>query len=179
MFDGSAMSYEDNVKNTKLAVEMAKKYGANVEAEIGVLAGTEAGGTVRTKDSCTDPLLAQKFVEETKIDALAASFGTVHGFYQAEPKLDFERINKISTLCKIPIVMHGGSGISKEDYIKAIDNGVRKINYYSYMSKAGTDAVKRYIEEHSDVAYYHDIANAAIDAMKENLYQTIKIFSNS
>lgn len=74
----------------------------------------------------TDPDLAKKFVEDTKIDALACSFGTAHGIYKETPKLDFERIEKIRKLCKIPLVMHGGSGVPYEDYIKAIKLGVMK-----------------------------------------------------
>lgn len=113
MYDGSLLSYEENVANTKKTVEMAAKVGASVEAEIGILGGREAGAKQseqKAEDMYTDPELAKRFVEDTGIDALACSFGTAHGIYKVKPKLDFERIEKIRSLTKIPLVMHGGPG---------------------------------------------------------------------
>ena len=117
MYDGSELSYEENVRNTKIAVEYARRYGADVEAEIGIMGGREAGGanvaSIKPEDMYTDPEDAKRFVEETKIDALAASFGTVHGFYTVAPKLDFARIEKIKSLVKIPtpkfVVFYNGA----------------------------------------------------------------------
>lgn len=179
MFDGSLLPYEENVAKTKLAVAKAKLYNANVEAEIGVLGGREAGSSdtsTKIEDMYTDPDLAKQFVDETKIDALAASFGTAHGFYKSKPKLDFDRIEKISKLIDIPLVMHGGSGVSPEDYLKSIDRGVRKVNYYSYMARAGVDGVKDYLEN-NEVSFYHELANAAIESMSINVDKAIKVFS--
>ncbi len=181
MFDGSLLPYEENVKKTKKAVSLAKKYGANVEAEIGVLGGREAGAKdtgVKVEDMYTDPNLAQTFVQETGIDALAASFGTAHGFYAVAPKLDFERITRINELVGIPLVMHGGSGVSPEDYLTAIDCGIRKINYYSYMGGAGVTGVKEYLDEHNgNVSFYHELANAAIKSMSGNVEKAMRIFT--
>lgn len=181
MYDGSLLPYEKNVANTKAAVAIAKKYGASVEAEIGILGGREAGSsdTRKVEDMYTDPDLAVKFVLETGIDALAASFGTAHGFYASAPKLDFERIEKINQMVDVPLVMHGGSGVSPEDYLRAIDLGIRKINYYSYMAKAGTEGVKRYLAEHPDVMFYHELVNAAIADMTENVEKAIAVFSKN
>ncbi|WP_305766816.1 class II fructose-bisphosphate aldolase [Candidatus Epulonipiscium viviparus] len=181
MYDGSLLPYDENVANTKAAVAIAKKYGASVEAEIGILGGREAGSsdTRKVEDMYTDPDLAVKFVLETGIDALAASFGTAHGFYASAPKLDFERIEKINQMVDVPLVMHGGSGVSPEDYLRAIDLGIRKINYYSYMAKAGTEGVKRYLAEHPDVMFYHELVNAAIADMTENVEKAIAVFSKN
>lgn len=177
MFDGSLMDYEENIKKTKKSVELAKKYGSNVEAEIGVLGGREAGSNsnVLATDMYTDPDMAAKFVKETGIDALAASFGTAHGFYKVKPQLDFDRIKKIAELTQIPLVMHGGSGVCKEDYLKAIDCGIRKVNYYSYMAGAGVDGVKEYLQK-NDAIFYHELANAAIVSMQDNVEQAMKTF---
>ena len=178
MYDGSLLSYEENAENTKKAVKMAAKTGASVEAEIGVLGGREAGakpGENKVEDMYTDPELAKKFVEETGIDALAASFGTAHGIYKVKPVLDFDRIEKIKSLVKIPLVMHGGSGVSPEDYRTAIGKGISKINYYSYMSHAGTKAVKELLDT-QDITFFHDIADAAGKAMKEDVRKAMKIF---
>lgn len=177
MYDGSTLPYEENVANTKIAVAMAKKYGANVEAEIGQLASRE-GGTEENAGGpvYTDPDLAVKFCAETGIDALAPSFGTAHGIYKSKPVLDLERVKVIAEKTKLPLVMHGGSGVSDEDYRIAIQNGIRKINYYSYMSKAGVTAVKAMLEA-EDVTFFHDLALVAQNAMENNAARAMSIFS--
>ena len=178
MYDGSLLSYEENVANTQKAVALAKKFGADVEAEIGVMGGREAGASDTAKkaeDMYTDPDVAEKFVKETGIDALAASFGTAHGIYKAKPKLDFDRIEKIRAKIGIPLVMHGGSGVSPEDYRMAISKGVRKINYYSYMANAGVKASKELLDT-QEVTYFHEIAMAAQNAMKADVLKAMKVF---
>ena len=178
MYDGSALSYEENAANTRKAVEMAKNTGASVEAEIGVLGGRETSGTATAdpESMYTDPSLAEKFVKETGIDALACSFGTAHGIYKTTPKLDFPRIAKIKELVQIPLVMHGGSGCSESDYINAIQNGVRKINYYSYMSREGVFAVKEMLDK-QEVTFFHDLAATAQKAMQQDVERAMKIFN--
>ena len=177
MYDGSALPYEENVANTKIAVEMVKKYNANVEAEIGTLASRE-GGTeaVAAGPVYTDPDLAVKFCQETGIDALAPSFGTAHGIYKSKPVLDLEQVKVISEKTGMPLVMHGGSGVSDEDYRIAIHNGIRKINYYSYMSKAAVSAVQEMLNT-QDVTFYHDVALVAQKAMEANVEKAMKVFA--
>jgi len=116
--------------------------------------------------------MAKKFVAETGIDALACAFGTAHGLYLKAPKLDFARLDKIRSLVSVPLVMHGGSGVSPEDYKKVISLGVRKINYYSYMAKAGATAVKAM----ESATFFHDISVTALNAMKEDVKTAIKLF---
>lgn len=178
MYDGSVLPYEENVANTKIAVAMAKEYGANVEAEIGQLASRE-GGTEENAGGpvYTDPDLAVRFCSETGIDALAPSFGTAHGIYKSKPVLDLDRVKVIAEKTKLPLVMHGGSGVSDEDYRTAIRNGIRKINYYSYMSKAGVTAVKAMLEA-EDVTFFHDLALAAQIAMEQNAEKAMRVFAN-
>lgn len=171
MYDGSQLSYEENYANTSVAVEMAARYGASVEAEIGSM-GAREGGEADSESVYTDPELAKKFSQSTGIDALACAFGTVHGLYLTEPKLDFERLGRIDSLVDIPLVMHGGSGVSEEDYKKVISLGIRKINYYTYMAKAGGAGV----EELKDKTFYHDITAAAKEAMQKNVEKAINIF---
>ena len=178
MYDGSLLPYEKNVANTIQAVAMAKPYRAGVEAEIGQLASREggidenAGGPVYT-----DPDLAVKFVRQTGIDALAPSFGTAHGIYKSKPVLDLERVAVIKEKVGLPLVMHGGSGVSPEDYRTAIQNGIRKINYYSYMSKAGTTAAKELLAD-GDVTFFHDVAMAAQKAMAADVDKAFQVFYN-
>lgn len=171
MYDGSCLSAEENTENTRIAVKEALKYGASVEAEIGSMGSREGGEAAASV--YTEPDVAVQFVNDTGIDALACAFGTAHGFYKAEPKLDFERLSKIHSLVSVPIVMHGGSGVSERDYREVIKRGVRKVNYYTYMAAAGGEAVSG-----KSYKQFHDALLDGKAAMKENVKKAIKIFSN-
>lgn len=185
MYDGSTLSYEENLENTKRAVAMATKTGASVEAELGSMgrresgAGDDSGENDDTK-IYTDPHQAKVFVEETGIDALACSFGTTHGIYLTQPKLDFDVVKNVRALTEqIPIVMHGGSGVSREDYRKAIEAGTRKINYFTYMDRSGGHAAAEYINsvKEGEPLFFSSVSMAARDAMKENVKAAMKIFA--
>ena len=171
MYDGSTLPNEVNLANTKIIVEEAAKTGASVEAEIGSM-GTREGGGADGSSIYTDPEAAVTFVKETGIDALACAFGTAHGFYKSAPKLDFERLSKIHSMIDVPIVMHGGSGVSEDDYREVIKRGVRKVNYYTYMAKAGGAAISN-----KEYAQFHDALLDAQNAMKQNVKQAIQVFS--
>ena len=204
MYDGSTLSFEENAANTQLVVSMAKRTGASVEAEIGCMGRRETGaGTARAEKDpekiYTDPDQAKKFVEMTGIDALACSFGTTHGVYISEPKLDFGVVENVRKKAHIPVVMHGGSGVSREDFRTAISKGVRKVNYYTYMAIADGETVadqfrmgcipvekngKKYkycyslVESGKDTPImYHDIVQWGTQAMKENCKKAMEIFS--
>ena len=170
MYDGSALPDEINFANTSIAVEMAQETGASVEAEIGSMGARESGAE-GGESIYTTPSAAKKFSEETGIDALACAFGTAHGIYLKEPKLDFARLDEINKITNVPIVMHGGSGVSHKDYRKVISLGVRKINYYTYMAKAGAEAVSG-----KTYGQFHDAANDAIAAMKADVKKAISVF---
>lgn len=178
MYDGSRLPLEENIRTTRKAAELAHSFGADIEAELGGIAGDEAGiSTGETAGAAlTDPDEAVRFVEETGIDFLAASIGTAHGFYTAPPQLDFARIDEIHKRTGIPLVMHGGSGVSEADYGIAIFKGIRKINYYSYMAKAGADAVKALLNQ-KEVNYFHQLATAALQGMKEDVEHAICLFN--
>ena len=185
MYDGSTLSYEENLENTKRAVAMATKTGVSVEAELGSMgrresgAGDDSGENDDTK-IYTDPHQAKVFVEETGIDALACSFGTTHGIYLTQPKLDFDVVKNVRALTEqIPIVMHGGSGVSREDYRKAIEAGTRKVNYFTYMDKSGGNAVAEYVNsvKEGEPLFFSSASMAARDAMKENVKAAMKMFA--
>ena len=189
MYDGSTLSYEENLENTKKAVEIASKYNCGVEAELGAMAAREGGEAASGKAASgkgrpfaptgpvyTDPDEAVEFCKETKIDALAPSFGTAHGIYKSKPILDFDRVKEISIRTRLPLVMHGGSGVSPEDYRKGIECGLRKINYYSYMAKAGTQAVIDKLQA-GNVLFFHDLALAAQKAMEEDVEKAMRVFA--
>ena len=182
MIDASHRPYEENLALTKSVTEMAHAMGVSVEAELGRLVTAEAGsdhGTItdaKPEDFYTDPKEAEEFCRITGVDALAIAFGTSHGFYTAQPKLDFDVVKNVKAACGLPLVMHGGSGVSEEGFKAAIAGGIRKINYYSYMSKAGYMAAKAVMEE-GKTSYLHDVEFAAMKAMKEDVKKAIKIFS--
>ncbi|MBQ3269582.1 MAG: class II fructose-bisphosphate aldolase [Clostridia bacterium] len=185
MYDGSALPYDQNVENTRRAVAMAKAYGASVEAELGSMGRRESGAGDHSGDEdetkiYTDPSLAKAFVETTGIDALACSFGTTHGIFLKAPKLDFDVVRNVRREAgDIPIVMHGASGVSKEDLHRSIDAGVAKINYFTYMDKAGgaaaVEAIKA-IPEGMPV-FFTTLMCAAREAMKQDVMQAMKVFA--
>lgn len=186
MYDGSVMPYEENLENTKKAVEMAGRYGASVEAELGSMgkresgSGTDGAGADDDTKIYTDPDLAALFVKETGIDALACSFGTTHGIYLTEPRLDFDVVRDVRAKTgDIPVVMHGGSGVSTEDYHRAVEAGVRKINYFTYMDKAGGAAVVDHLNslKEGEPVFFSSIFMAAREAMKENVRSAMKVFA--
>ncbi len=183
MIDASALPYSENLALTKQVVEMAHAMGVSVEAELGRLVTGEAGSkeetdkTMKAEDFYTDPEEAKAFCRETGVDALAIAFGTAHGFYNAQPKLDFDVVKNVKKATGLPLVMHGGSGVSEEGFKSAIAGGIRKINYYSYMSKAGYEAAKAEIEA-GNSKYLHDVEFAAMKAMKEDVKNAIRVFAD-
>lgn len=176
MYDGSELSLKQNIANTKYAKILADEYGASIEAELGSM-GTE-GENENILGAYTDPEVARVFVNETGIDALAASFGTVHGIYKSRPNLDFDIISGIRKLSGIPVVMHGGSGISDSDFKKCIDCGARKINYYTYAAKYAGDAIRDMVKDRTVNIYSHDILVEIRRNMVKTYKETIRVFKN-
>ncbi len=187
MYDGSNLSLEENTAITKEIVQLAHAVGASVEAEIGAM-GKRETGLSNQEEANSDAAIytnaddAAQFVEDTGIDALACSFGTVHGLYLKAPKLDYSVIDRVQSKISIPLVMHGGSGVSEEEYEILIKKGIRKVNYYTYMAKAGGEAVREalldgYTQSPRVPVYFHDIELCAKDAIKENVIAAIKVFA--
>ena len=189
MFDGSALPYEENIERSVAAAEMCASFDAGLECELGSM-GTREGGdpekgaTVEETGAVyTDPTQAADFVARTGLDALACSFGTVHGLYRGEPKLSFEVLGGIRQQVKVPLVMHGGSGVSDGDYIKAINAGIRKINYYTYGVKYAGEAVRALVDERiaADPAshvYWHDMTCAAYSSLFETFKHIMTVYAN-
>ncbi|SES95165.1 fructose-bisphosphate aldolase, class II [Enterococcus malodoratus] len=188
MYDASSKEYEVNLAESKEIVKIAHAAGVSVEAELGhIFTSAVGGGEGRGSDSSedyedledvyTDPDLAKAFVEETGVDCLAIGFGTVHGIYLKEPKLDLNRISQIKEKIDVPFVMHGGSGVSEENYRIAIKNGICKINYYTYMNKAAGRAVQEDVKNTSgDAVFFDELSLSATAAMKDNAKSAMKIF---
>lgn len=171
MLDASALPYEQNVEVTAQVVRLAHSVGVSVEAELGCIGPAS--------DAYTDPDTAADFVARTGVDALAIAFGTSHGVYAVRPVLDLDRISRIREKTSVPLVMHGGSGLSQEEFQTAIRNGIRKVNYYTYMAIAGGSAVKAAMDQiqAGENVFFHDIAVLGREAMMEDIDRAIRVFS--
>jgi fructose-bisphosphate aldolase, class II len=144
MFDGSHLTYEENVRQTAEVVRMCHAQGVSVEGELGAVGGDEGGNLEGAADEkhYTDPAQALDFVTRTGLDALAVAIGNSHGKYKGVPKLDFARLDTLSKTVAVPLVLHGGSGLSVEDFRRAVSLGIAKINFYTGMSQVALDRLK-------------------------------------
>ncbi len=152
MFDGSAGDSANNIENTREIVKIAHAMGATVEGEIGHV-GEAASGDNETNDRYTTVKEATDFVSATGVDALAVAIGTAHGAYKAKPQLDIERLKEIHAAIPTPLVLHGGSGLSDDDFRNTVREGISKVNIFTDLCIAGANAMK-------------DAANASADYLK-------------
>lgn len=171
MVDASAKAYEENIRESKTVVDFAKGYGCSVEAELGKVGGKEDHIEVDAMSATfTDPADVPRFVEETGIDALAIAFGSVHGFYKSEPKLDFDRLGRILELTQCPLVLHGGTGIPVEDFKRCVRMGMSKINVGTELKATYTDTLRRTLaglpDEMDPRKYMGSIKKACAEVVK-------------
>ncbi|RBW69279.1 class II fructose-bisphosphate aldolase [Bacillus taeanensis] len=177
MYDGSHHELEKNIQNTKEIVSLAKQYGATVEAEIGRVGGSE-DGSEDIEILLTSTEEAKRFADETKVDALAIAIGNAHGMYKGDPNLRLDRLHEINEQVDIPLVLHGGSGISPEDFQKSIGSGIRKINVATSTFNRVIDNVNKAVQlkPYSDYFDYHQ---DVIQAAYENVTYHMNIFGSS
>lgn len=176
MFDGSSLPFEENIRQVSEVVKTAAKYGATVEAELGVVGGSEDGSTdhgIR----CTDPAEAETFVKETSIDALAVAIGNAHGNYPVAPRLAFDVLEEIHRRVDIPLVLHGGSGISDEDFQRAISLGIRKVNIATASFNSLTKAAEAYLSSEGKHDYF-GLNEAMVRGTYENVKRHIQVFNH-
>ncbi|MBQ5904596.1 MAG: class II aldolase [Clostridia bacterium] len=174
MFDGSHLSFEENIEKSKEVVSMAKPYGAAVEAEIGCVGGSE-DGSVDIAMRCTSPDQAEIFAERTGVDALAIAIGNAHGFYKEAPQLRFDILESVRDRVSIPLVLHGGTGISEEDFIRCHQSGIKKINIATATFAAAERKVKEGYEK-GEINGYYDMHVRQIQGAYENAKKHMEIF---
>lgn len=180
MFDGSKLPLSENISLTKRVVEVASAVGVSVEAELGKIGGTEDDVSVNEREALfTDPLEAEQFVRETGIDALAVAIGTAHGPYKGEPKLDFTRLQRIRELTRIPLVMHGASGVPDEAVREGIRLGMRKINIDTDIRQAFSRAIVKFVKENPDNIDSRKMMAPAKEAMKEIIRLKLRLFGSA
>ncbi|MEJ6951152.1 class II fructose-1,6-bisphosphate aldolase [Natronospora cellulosivora (SeqCode)] len=180
MIDGSHHPFEENIALTKKVVEAAHAVGVSVEAELGKLGGVEDDVSVDAKDATfTDPAEAEEFVERTGVDALAVAIGTAHGVYAGDPELDFERLQTIKEKIKIPVVLHGASGVPEEDVKKAVSLGVNKVNVNTDFQQAYHAKVKEILDNDPGVYDPRKFCGPGRDAIKAKVIEKIKFLGSN
>ena len=172
MFDGSANDYETNLSQTREIIKIAHSMGVSVEGEIGHVgqANTNDG---EHSDMYTTPEEALEYVNQTGVDALAVAIGTAHGAYKNKPKLDIDRLGKIRSTIDTPLVLHGGSGLSDDDFRNTIKAGIAKVNIFTDLCLAGNAAMKDGLEKGLD---YLSIRNLKVEYIKNAAIEKIKLF---
>ena len=181
MYDCSTDSYEENVRKVKEMADIAHSYGATIEGELGHVGDNEgsAEGSSHLADPSaffTDPGLAKDFVEKTGVDALAIAVGNAHGAYKLPPKLDFERIRTIANTVDVPLVLHGGSGLTDNDFRQAIQDGISKVNIFTDINVAAVEAeFKKFSDMNKGII---DLIPAAVEAVKLATMNKLELFGS-
>ncbi|MCT4612742.1 MAG: class II fructose-1,6-bisphosphate aldolase [Clostridia bacterium] len=176
MIDGSKHEFEKNVEVTAEITKIAGAMGVSVEAEIGKIGGQEEHIVVDEREaSMTDPAEAVEFVKLTNCDSLAIGVGTAHGPYKGEPKLDFDRIETIKGLLKMPLVLHGCSGVPEKDVVKAVSLGINKINIDTDLRQAFAKATREFLDSDANEYDPRKILTPGMNAMKEVVKTKIKM----
>ena len=175
MLDASTLPFEGNIAKVKTVVEKARKYGATVEAELGLVGGSE-DGSCDHGIRCTDPDDAVVYARETGIDALAVAIGNAHGNYPVAPTLAFDVLEKIHEKVDIPLVLHGGSGITDKDFQRAISLGILKVNIATASFNSLTAHVEKYMAS-TDKHNFFDLNEAMVQGTYENVKRHILVFN--
>ena len=181
MFDGSRYSYEENISRTKEVADLCHSLDISVEGELGAVGGDEGGNLEGSANEqfFTNPEQAADFVEKTGIDALAVAIGNSHGKYKGEPILDFDRLQKIKDQVNIPLVLHGGSGISDADFRKAISLGIAKINFYTGMSQTALKSLNFSMNNSKEMYnQFPDIIEKLKTDVSDTIAEQMKIFGS-
>ena len=174
MFDGSAKPCEQNIAETREMVKIAHAFGATVEGEIGHVGEAAKEDNLLT-DMYTTPEEAKAYLEATGVDALAVAIGSAHGVYKKKPMLNIERLKEISSAVKVPLVLHGGSGLSDDDFKNTIRNGIAKVNIFTDLCLAGERAMKDGEEKKLG---YLETRNLKVEYIKETVKRKMALFGS-
>lgn len=172
MYDASAKPYAQNIQETREIVRIAHAFGATVEGEIGHV-GNADGSDPAGEDRYTTLQEATDYLRDTGVDALAIAIGTAHGAYKTAPKLSFDRLAQIRAAVDAPLVLHGGSGLSDDDFRRAVQGGIAKVNIFTDLCLAGMAAQKQAVAENRD---YLSARNLKKDAIREAVMKKMALF---
>lgn len=181
MYDCSTDPYEENIRKVKEMADIAHSFGATIEGELGHVGdneGSAEGSSHLTDPSAfyTDPKQARDFVEKTGVDALAIAVGTAHGAYKLPPKLDFQRIHTIAQTVSVPLVLHGGSGLTDQDFRRAVQEGISKINIFTDINIRAVEAAFRKFDSMDKGII--DLIPAAVEAIKQETIKKMELFGS-
>lgn len=174
MFDGSTKSYEDNLKETAEIVKIAHSFGASVEGEIGHVGNADVGDDLLT-DMYTTPEEAEEYVKATGVDALAIAIGTAHGVYKKKPMLNIDRLKAIRKRIDTPLVLHGGSGLSDDDFKNTVKEGIAKVNIFTDLCLAGERAMSEGLKQGIG---YLETRKLKVEYIKEAVKNKIRLFGS-
>lgn len=177
MYDGSRLPLDQNIATTQKVVEAAHACGISVEGEIGVIGQAADGpeGAKPESELLASPVECERFVRETGVDFFAAAIGNAHGLYKKKPKLDFERLTDIERRTRIPLVLHGGTGIPLDDIRKAISISVAKINFSTVMRQACIETLRKTLSAYPGELDLMKLLTPSRNAMKEIAKQHIQM----
>ncbi len=178
MYDCSTCTYEDNIAKVKEMGKIAKIFGASIEAELGHVGANEIDSKSHNDNDnsiYTQPRQAKEFVDLTNVDALAVAIGTAHGAYKSTPKLDIERLKEISKVVNVPLVLHGGSGLSEQDLKNCIKNGISKVNIFTDINCA---AAKSAVNTYKDGNGMTDLMGSIVNSIKDVTIAKMKMFGS-
>ncbi|MEL7565212.1 MAG: class II fructose-bisphosphate aldolase [Dehalobacterium sp.] len=175
MFDGSKLPFEENMRITKQVADVCRAVGASLEGELGAIGGVE-DGMQGSSGNLVIPEEAQIFVEKTGVDVLAPSIGTAHGIYKSEPVLDYDRLAKVRALTDCYLALHGGSGLTEEQFKKMIAIGINKVNVGTELKLGWSNTAKKMME--SGIMEPSKIRNQCLADVKEIVKGKIKIFGS-
>jgi fructose-bisphosphate aldolase, class II len=178
MYDCSTLGYEENIREVKKLADIAHAFGASIEAELGHVGdnegSAESGADANPESLYTDPGEAGDFVRRTGADALAVAVGSAHGAYKLPPKLDFPRITKIAETVGIPLVLHGGSGLSDDDFRTAVEKGIAKINIFTDLNNAASEGIlMKFTSTDKGIT---DLIPAEVEAVKNAAIKKMQLF---
>ena len=177
MYDCSTMGYEQNVEQVAEMVKICHAMGVTVEGELGHVGDNEGAGKLKNpSDYYTEPETAADYAARTGVDSLAVAVGNAHGDYKFPPKLDFERMEAIAEKTGLPLVLHGGSGLTDDDFRTAVQKGICKVNIFTDLDKAGKTGIETGLRE--GAATMMELIPYEIAAMKEAAAEKIKLFGS-
>lgn len=177
MYDCSTLPYEENLKQVAEMVKICHAMGVTVEGELGHVGNNEGEGKLEDPSAFfTEPEKAVDFVSRTGIDALAVAVGNAHGDYKFPPKLDFERIETIAKGTRLPLVLHGGSGLADSDFETAVEKGICKVNIFTDIDKAGKAGIETGLAQ--GARSMCDLIPYEIEAMKQVVEEKIRLFGS-
>lgn len=176
MYDCSTDDYDTNVEKVREMAEIAHSRGATIEGELGHVGDNTDEAEADPSFFYTDPDQARDFVEKTRVDALAVAVGTAHGAYRLPPKLDFDRIRAIKEQAKVPLVLHGGSGLTDEDFRQAIRAGISKINIFTDINVAAVRGARQHFV--SDDKGLTELIPAAVEAVERETAKKMELFGS-